>query len=79
MARPGESSSISDEKDNVHWFIANTATAFTFDVIMLDLNNESYDIHNLDIYESVDLNNGTQRVPIINVETALRKYGKQHH
>lgn len=75
----GESSSISDEKDNVHWFIANTETAFTFDVIMLDLNDKSYDIHNLDIYESEDLKNGTLKVPILDVHTALKKYGKQHH
>ncbi len=79
MAKLGESSSISDEKDNVHWFIANTETAFTFDVIMLDLNNKSYDIHNLDIYESEDLKNGTLKVPILEVQTALKKYGKQHH
>ena len=79
IAKIGESSSISDEKDNVHWFIANTETAFTFDLIMLDLDNKSYDIHNLDIYESEDLNNGTLRVPILDVQEALKKYGKQHH
>lgn len=79
IAKVGESSSISDEKDNVHWFVANTETAFTFDVIMLDLNNKSYDIHNLDIYESEDLKNGMLKVPILDVQTALKKYGKQHH
>lgn len=79
IAKVGDSSSISDEKDNVHWFIANTASAFTLDVIMLDLNNKSYDIHNLDIYESEDLKNGTLKVPILDVKEALKKYGKQHH
>lgn len=79
IVKLGESSSISDEKDNVHWFIANTETAFTFDVIMLDLNNKSYDIHNLDIYESEDLKNGTLKVPMLDVQAALKKYGKQHH
>jgi len=79
IAKVGESSSISDEKDNVHWFVANTETAFTFDVIMLDLNNKSYDIHNLDIYVSEDLKNGMLKVPILDVQTALKKYGKQHH
>lgn len=79
IAKIGENSSISDEKDNVHWFIANTETAFTFDVIMLDLNNKSYDIHNLDIYESEDLKNGMLKAPILDVQTALKKYGKQHH
>lgn len=79
IAKIGDSSSISDEKDNVHWFVANTETAFTFDVIMLDLNNRPYDIHNLDIYEKQDLNNGTLRVPILDVENALKKYGKETH
>lgn len=79
IAKTGESSSISDDKDNVHWFIADSETAFTFDVIMLDLNNQKYDIHNLDIYESVDLGNGTIKVPMLDVDTALKKYGKQHH
>lgn len=79
MINLGESSSISDEKDNVHWFIANSDSAFTFDVIMLDLNNKHYDIHNLDIYEKQDLSDGTLRVPILDVETALKKYGKETH
>ncbi|QSE99437.1 hypothetical protein JR347_16960 [Fulvivirga lutea] len=79
IAQIGDNSSISDEKDNVHWFVANTDTAFTFDVIMLDLNNKPYDIHNLDIYEKQDLHNGTLRVPMLDVNTALTKYGKQHH
>ena len=46
---------------------------------MLDLNNKSYDIHNLDMYEAEDLKNGTFMAPILDVETALKKYGKQHH
>lgn len=79
ITKTGEYSSISDEKDNVHWFTANTQTVFTFDVIMLDLNNKTYDIHNLDIFEKQDLQDGTQRVPILNVENALKKYGKITH
>lgn len=79
MARVGESSSISDEKDNVHWFIANTDAAFTFDVIMLDLKAKPYDIYNLDMYKKQELSNGTLRVPILDVETALKKYGNESH
>jgi len=79
ITKIGDSSSISDEKDNVHWFVANTPTAFTFDVIMLDLNHKAYDIHNLDIYEKRDLSDGTMRVPILDVEIALKKYGKESH
>ena len=79
VVKPGESSSISDEKDNVHWFVANSAQAFTFDVIVLDLQGKSYDIHNLDIYEQTPLGDGSSRVPILDVETALKKYGKETH
>ncbi|MEQ8476265.1 hypothetical protein [Fulvivirga sp.] len=75
----GESSSISDEKDNVHWFIAETETAFTFDVIMLDLDDKPYDIYNLDIQAKEDPNNGSFRVPILDVDAALKKYGKESH
>lgn len=75
----GVSSSISDEKNNVHWFRAKTETAFTFDVIMLDLKGKQYDIHNLDIFQKVDLSDGTLRVPILDVEAALKKYGKETH
>jgi hypothetical protein len=79
VVKVGDSSSISDEKDNVHWFVANTDTAFTFDVIMLDLKGKATDIHNIDIYEKQNLNDGTMRVPILDVSTALKKYGKETH
>ena len=75
----GEHSTISDDKDNVHWFVAKSDHAFTFDVIMLDLNGKVYDIHNLDIHEKVDLPDGKMRVPILGVEEALKKYGKETH
>ena len=77
---PGDFSSISDDQDNVHWFIAKSDHAFTFDVIVLDLNQRPFEIHNLDILESQSIGDGTQRVPILNVSSALKKYGKlQHH
>lgn len=79
IVKRGESSSISDEKDNVHWFIADSDTAFTFDVIMLDLNNKPYDIHNLDINAQQELSDGTLRVPVLDVQEALAKYGKETH
>ena len=75
----GASSTISEQQDNVHWFIANSPTAFTFDVIMLNLGERGYDIHNLDIYEKENLGNGDLRVPILDVKTALKKYGKETH
>lgn len=77
--KPGATSSISDEKNNIHWFIANSPTAFTLDIIMLDLQGRAYDIHNLDMDKAEALGDGSLRVPEIPVETALQRYGKDHH
>ncbi|REJ78291.1 MAG: hypothetical protein DWQ47_02180 [Acidobacteria bacterium] len=77
--KPGDASSISDEKDNVHWFIAESDESYTFDVIMLDLAGKKYDIHNLDIEKAETAGNGDLRAPKIDVNKALKKYGKQHH
>ncbi len=75
----GDFSNISDEKDNVHWFVAKSENAFTFDVIMLDLNGKKYDIHNIDINEAEKISGGNIRAKIIDVQTGLKKYGKDHH
>jgi hypothetical protein len=79
VVTPGDSSSISDERDNVHWFVAESDQAYTFDVIVLDLNEAQYEIHNLDMNSASKTGNGDLSVPKIDVRTALRKYGKQHH
>ena len=76
---PGDYSTVSDEKDNVHWFIAASNTAFTFDVIMLDLEGKPYEIHNLDMDKQQSLQDGAMRVPVLGVEKALQKYGKTDH
>ena len=36
-AAPGTATSMSDDRDNVHWFVAASAHAFTFDVVMSDV------------------------------------------
>jgi hypothetical protein len=79
IASIGSVSSISDEKDNVHWFIARGEQNYTLDIIMLDLNDKQYDIHNLDLNAAEKANGSQLRVPILDVETALKKYGKLHH
>ncbi|MEM7367384.1 MAG: hypothetical protein AAF587_02215 [Bacteroidota bacterium] len=72
----GEASSISDEKDNIHWFRATSDVAFTFDVIVLDLNDRQYEIDNIDPYAAENLSGGLLRAPKLDVQEALRKYGK---
>lgn len=39
--KPGECSTISDHKDNVHWFKADSKTAFVFNIHVLGCNPES--------------------------------------
>lgn len=39
--RPGETSTISDHKDNVHWFQADTETGFVFNIHVNGYNPES--------------------------------------
>jgi hypothetical protein len=78
-ARVGDASSISDDKNNIHWFIADSDFAFTFDVIMVNLNKKAYDIHNLDIKAGEKLSGNLIRAKKLDVETALKKYGKRHH
>lgn len=75
-AAAGTASSISDEANNVHWFVAESDRAFTFDVIMLDLAGKRYDIHNLDLDRAEPLDGDELRVPVIDVNTALKRYGK---
>ena len=35
--KPGESSSVSDYRDNIHWFKATSETAFIFNIHILDV------------------------------------------
>ena len=79
IARIGSHSSISDEKNNVHWLRATTETAFTFDVIVLDVKGEPYDINNVDPYDAEKVAGGRLRVKKLDVEEALRKYGHDTH
>lgn len=39
--KPGEHSTVSDYKDNVHWFTAASETAFIFNIHVLNVNQDS--------------------------------------
>lgn len=82
LAKAGEVSSISDEKNNIHWFITRSDHAFTFDVIMTNLDpafGKPYDIENIDPAEAEQISGNLLRVKKLSVDEALRKYGKQMH
>jgi hypothetical protein len=77
--KQGSFSSISDEKDNIHWLVANTERAYTFDVIVVGLNEKPTEIDNIDIYDAIKTENEILKVKKIKVDEALKKYGKAHH
>jgi len=79
VARVGSHSSISDDKDNVHWLRATTETAFTFDVIVLDLKGKPWDVENVDPEGAEKVSGNLFRVRKLDVEEALRKYGRDDH
>lgn len=73
----GDLSSIGENNDNVHWFIAEEPS-YTFDVIVTGLDNEkkqSYEIFNLDMEAAKTNRNSTLTAPRITVAEALKKYG----
>ncbi len=79
QGKVGSFSSISDDKNNIHWLIATTPKAYTFDVIVLGLNDKTTEIDNIDIYEAVRVGKEMSRVKKIGVNDALKKYGNTHH
>lgn len=78
MVHPGSHSSISDDKNNVHWLLSKTEAAYTFDVIVANLGEKETEIDNLDIDSAVK-SNDTLRVKKIKVGEALEKYGYDLH
>jgi len=79
IARTGSHSSISDEKNNVHWLRATTETAFTFDAIVLDLKGRKTDVDNIDPDGAETIAGGRLRVRKLSVAEALHKYGHDTH
>lgn len=77
VIHPGDLSSIGEDDDNVHWFIAEEPS-FTFDVIITGLDQtteQSYQIFNLDMEVAELRSDGILRAPRMSVFEALRKYG----
>jgi hypothetical protein len=76
--RPGDSSSISDQRDNVHWFVARSERAYTLDCIVDNLDpgrGFRYHIDFVDPQGAQDLRDGTVRVPRLGLDECLRRYG----
>jgi hypothetical protein len=76
-ARPGDATSVSPARDNVHWFVAQSRTAYTFDCIVSDLApaGYSYGIDLVDPAGAERLPDGTLRARVIGWDESLRRYG----
>jgi hypothetical protein len=79
VARVGSHSSISDQKNYVHWLKALTDTAFTFVVLVLDLKGKPTEVDNIDPYDAQKTGQGLLRVRKLGVQEALKKYGHDTH
>ena len=77
-APTGSVSSISDEKNNVHWFRATSDRAYTLDLIVSNLADRPFEINNIDPQAGQRTSATELKVPKLNVEEALRKYGKSN-
>ena len=78
-AAAGEATTISEVKDNVHWFRATSETAATFDVIADNLDPSrgfAYRMDFVDPDRAEVLKDDTLRARRLDVEEALRLYGR---
>lgn len=75
----GASSSMSSERNNIHWFTALTDRAFTFDVVISDLDagKPLFVIDLVDPCGGTRLGSGDIRAPRIDWKTSVRLYGEE--
>jgi hypothetical protein len=78
ILKAGDASTISDEKDNIHWFKALTEPVFMFNIGVYGLDSEK-DFTGRDYVDPLrgeKLNDGTIRAERLNAVTAYQLYGK---
>jgi hypothetical protein len=76
--KPGDSSSISDQKDNVHWFVATSERAYTLDCILDNLDpsrDHRFRIDFIDPRRAGQQRDGSVRAPRLELDECLRRYG----
>jgi len=77
-SRPGLATTVSDARDNVHWLVATSDVAATFDVIVTGLDparpTEFMDF--VDPRRGEPLGDGTIRAPRLGPDEVFRLYGK---
>lgn len=72
----GAVSTMSSERDNIHWFVPRAERATTFDVIVsrLDPGAPAFEIQAVDPVRAERLSDGSLRAPILGFEEASRFY-----
>jgi len=76
--RTGDFSSISDQRDNVHWFVTTSESAYTLDAIVDNLDGHKpyrFHIDFLDPERARPGEDGTVRMPRIELDRCLQRYG----
>ena len=76
--RAGDFSSISDQKDNVHWFVTTSDRAYTLDAIVDNLDPSRpfrFHIDFVDPDRASRDSGGSIRMPRIELDECLRRYG----
>ena len=76
IARVGDLSTMSSERDNIHWFVPQGGPARTFDVVVagLDAGQPDHDIKAIDPLGGRRLRDGSIVAPIMSFEDASAKY-----
>ncbi|MGZ6123438.1 MAG: hypothetical protein ACXWLR_00670 [Myxococcales bacterium] len=76
--RAGDFSSISDQRDNVHWFVTSSERAYTLDAIVDNLDaSRPYRFHIdfVDPDKATLESDGSLRMPRLELDECLQRYG----
>jgi hypothetical protein len=76
-SRPGSATTVSDLKDNVHWLVATSKVAATFDVIVpgLDPARPTEFMDYVDPRRAESIGDGTLRAPRLDQDEVFKRYG----
>jgi hypothetical protein len=77
-SHPGSATTVSDQRDNVHWLVATSKVAATFDVIVPDLDpsRPTRFTDFVDPRRGQDIGRGMLRAPRLAADEVFRRYGK---
>jgi hypothetical protein len=77
-SHPGSASTVSDDRDNVHWLVATSDVAATFDVIVPGLNpaKPTHFTDFVDPRRGDPIGDGTIRAPRLGADEVFERYGK---